>query len=61
MVEDNKLKFTQIIMNAWLYGVESASNLFFERPKLFYRKWGTLAIHPFIESWENLEWNFRKD
>ncbi|HOM96337.1 MAG: hypothetical protein GX941_05910 [Candidatus Methanofastidiosa archaeon] len=60
MVEDNKLKFTQIIMNAWLYGVESASNLFFERPKLFYRKWGTLAIHPFIESWGELGMEFQK-
>lgn len=35
MVEDNKLKFTQIIMNAWLYGVESASNLFLKDQSSF--------------------------
>ena len=40
MAPDNKLRFTQIIMNSWLYGVESTANVFFDRPKLFYRGGG---------------------
>lgn len=60
MTTDRKLRFTQIIMNAWLYGVESTANLFFDRPKLFYRKWGSIAIRPFIESWGELGMEFKK-
>lgn len=60
MAEDMKLRFTQIIMNAWLYGVESTANIFFERPKLFYRRWGSIAIRPFIESWGELGMEFVK-
>jgi len=60
MSVDKKLRFTQVIMNAWLYGVESTANVFFDRPKLFYRKWGTMAIHPFIEAWGELGMEFKK-
>lgn len=60
MTSDGKLRFTQVIMNAWLYGVESTANVFFDRPKLFYRKWGTMAIRPFIESWGELGMEFKK-
>ncbi len=60
MTFEKKLKFTQVIMNAWLYGVESTANLFFDRPKLFYRKWGTISIRPFIESWGDLGMEFQK-
>ncbi|NMC59565.1 MAG: hypothetical protein GYA51_09325 [Candidatus Methanofastidiosa archaeon] len=60
MVIDKKLRFTQIIMNAWLYGVESTANVFFERPKLFFRRWGAIAIQPFIESWGELGMEFVK-
>ncbi|HQQ49357.1 MAG TPA: hypothetical protein PLJ72_06845 [Methanofastidiosum sp.] len=57
---DTKLRFTQVIMNAWLYGAESTANVFFDRPKLFYRRWGTIAIRPFIESWGELGMEFIK-
>ncbi|KYC54319.1 MAG: hypothetical protein AMQ74_00071 [Candidatus Methanofastidiosum methylothiophilum] len=55
-----KLKYTSTIMNAWLYGVENTANIFFDKPKLFYRRWGTIAIKPFIESWNDLGMNFQK-
>ena len=47
-------------MNAWLYGVENTANIFFDKPKLFYRRWGTIAIRPFIESWKDLGMEFQK-
>lgn len=55
-----KLKYTSTIMNAWLYGVENTANIFFDKPKLFYRRWGTIAIKPFIESWNDLGMEFEK-
>jgi hypothetical protein len=60
METEKRLKYVGVIMNAWLYGVEDTANLFFDKPKLFYRKWGAIAIKPFIESWNDLGIEFQK-